>query len=79
LKGQRVEPKKNLPGRDVLVFPDLDRLDHAGHIGRQADLIGLDIGVVGRHVGASLEVEIGADKQHDRQQQKQRTPQPAPA
>ena len=68
-----------VPRRDVLVVPDLDRLDHAGHIGRKADLIGLDIRVVGRHVGASLEVKIGTDHQHYRQQQKQRPAQPASA
>jgi hypothetical protein len=79
LKGQRVEPKQNLPRRHVLVVPYFDRLDHAGHIGRKADFVGLDIGVVSRHIGASLEVEIGADHQHNRQQQKQRPAQPAPA
>ena len=79
LKGQGVEPKQDLPSRDVLIVFDFDRLTHAGNIGRKPDPVGLNISVVGRHVGAALEVEIAANDQHDRQQQKQRPAQPSPA
>ena len=53
---------------DVLVVGDVDLLDDAGDVGRDADLVGFDIGVVGRHHLAAGDVPVAASDQRERQQ-----------
>ena len=60
----------------MLVLGDVDLLDDAGDIGRDADLVGFDIGVVRRHHLAAGHVPIPAGDQRERQQQKQCLPYP---
>ena len=67
----RIEPVKHLPGRDVLVIRDVDVLDDAGYVSRDADLLGADIGVVGRHDAAAGDVPVDADQERDRHQGEQ--------
>ena len=67
----RIEPVEHLPGVDVLVVVYRDVLDDAGDVGRNGDLLGVDIGVVGRHHLAAGDVPIAADDEHHRHQRKQ--------
>ena len=48
----------------------LDPLDDAGNVGRDANRLGLDIGVVRRHHLAADDVPVGASNQGKRQQRK---------
>ena len=68
----RIEPIEHLPGVDVLIVLDRDVLHDARDIGGNADLLGLHIGIVGRHDLAAGHIEITADEQRNRQQRKQR-------
>jgi hypothetical protein len=68
----RIEAVENLPGFDVFVVLDCDVLHDAGHVGRDADAIGLHIRVVGRHDLTAGHVGISAGDEHERQQRKQR-------
>ena len=61
----RIEPIENLAGFDLLVVLHVDVLDDARDVGRDADLVGFDIGVVGRHHLAAGDVPVRADgEQH---------------
>ena len=55
---------------DVLVLGDVDLLDDAGDVGRDADRLGVDIGIVRRHHLAASDVPVGAGNQCERQQRK---------
>ena len=72
LKLTRIEAVENLASFDVFVVLDRDVLHDAGHVGRDADAIGLHICVVGRHDLTAGHVGISADEQNERQQRKQR-------
>jgi hypothetical protein len=61
---------ENLAGIDVLIVLHRDVLHDAGHVGRNADLVRLDISVIGRHHLTAGDVEISADEEHKRQQRK---------
>ena len=67
-----IEAVQNLASLDVLVLRDVDLLDDAGDVGRDADLVGFDIRIVRRHHLAAGDVPVGAGDQRQRQQRKQR-------
>src|ERR1700733_12087084 len=60
----------------MLVVPDIDILDDAGNVGRNTDLVSLDIGIVGRHHPAAGAVPVSPGTRRDRQQRKQRPADP---
>jgi hypothetical protein len=61
-----VQAEQYLAPFDVLVVADVDLLDDAGDVGRDADLVGFDISVVGRHHTAAGNVPIAAGDQCER-------------
>jgi hypothetical protein len=70
----RVQPVQNLAGFDLLIVLHRHVLDDARHIGGNPDLLGLDIGVVGRHHLTAGDVVIAGGEQHCRQERKQTPP-----
>ena len=64
-----IEAVQDLTRLDMLILRDIDVLDDAGDVGRDADLVGFDIGVVHRHHLAAGDIPIGAGDQQERQQQ----------
>src|SRR4029077_12642547 len=71
LKLPRIEAVQDLARIDMLVISDVDLFDDASDVGRDADLVGLDIRVVRRHHLAAGDVPVGAGDQYERQQHKQ--------
>ena len=55
----------------MLVLGDVDLLDDPGNIGRNADLVGFDVGVIRRHDLAAGDVPIAAGNQRKRKQNEQ--------
>ena len=78
LERQIIKAVQDLAGLDMLVLRDIDFLDDAGDIGRDADLVGFDIGVVHRHHLAAGDIPVSAGDQRERQQQKQPPAHPPP-
>ena len=66
-----VQAEQDVAGLDVLVVGDIDLLDDAGDVGRDADGVGFDIGVVRPHHLAAGDIPVGAADQGERQQGKQ--------
>ena len=74
---QVIEAIEHLAGVDMLVLGYVDLFHDSRDVGRDADLVGFDIGVVGRHHLTAGDVPVGAGDQGERQQRKQRPAGPA--
>lgn len=74
-----IETIENLPRRHILIVGDLDVLHDAGDVGRDSDLLGVDIGIVGRHHLTAGDVPVTGDDENKRQQRKQRPANPLPS
>ncbi len=75
-----IETVEDLARRHVLVVDDVDLLHNAGNVGGYADLVGVHIGIVGRHHLPARDVPVEARDQGERQQREQRrAPLQAPA
>jgi len=66
----RIELIEHLSGIDVLVFGHVDLLHNAGDVGRETDLVSVNVSVVGRHHLAAGHIPIGAGEQDDGQKRK---------
>src|SRR5207302_17851 len=73
-----IEAVQNLASLDVLILGDVDLLDDARNVSRDADLVGFDIRVIRRHHSTAGDVPIAAGDQRQRQQREQRPARPAP-
>jgi hypothetical protein len=71
LKRILFQPVQNLTLLHGLIIVNLDRGDGARHVGRDADRVGLDIGVVSRHDLTAGYIEIAAGDQRQRQEREQ--------
>lgn len=66
----RLQAEEHLSCRDRLVLMHIDLVDDTRDIGGKPDHVGLDIGVVGRHHLAAIDVIITANGERHRQQGK---------
>ena len=57
LERHRVDLEQGVAGRDLLAFLHRDADDLAGNVGGDQNLLRADIGVVGGHVAAAVEIE----------------------
>ena len=72
-----VEAEQDVADGDLLVLADVDLLDDARHVGRDADHVRLHVGVLGRHVAPAGHVLVAADRERQRQGREQHRAEPA--
>ena len=74
LEGLGVQPQQRLADADGLVVLDAYPHHACGDVGADGDDVGFDVGVLGDHVAAGLQVEVGGAgdgyDRHDDQQQR---------
>ncbi len=62
-----IEAVEHLAGGDVLILRDIHIFDDAGDVGRDANLLGFDIGVISGHDLAAAEVPVTSSDERERQ------------
>ena len=60
-EGLRIQREQHLPSLHFLAFMHVHGLDQPGHVRRDHQLVGMDIGIVRRHIAAAVQIEERGD------------------